>query len=875
MRIRYHLLLLVLLAALFGISLGSFQRYRAGIRNEADRQLAQAEIAQARVSIVSNNLDSFITACDLYLGNEQYYLIQPAANSFEDATRSFVSLYEDCFTEAQRVDVTALQAQLKLVGSFFNTVSTQHPFPELNPDGHGLMSSNEGVAEGVPSDVSSVESKAGRLEESSPLAVQDDVIVSEVTFGFSNGMEESDRSEEFYSLSTPLVEKFQELEDLMAAEYKALQNKADSEENRDQIVFWGSVGAFLAALMVVFYWAQRQISVPISELASAAQFSVSSHAHYEGFDGGSSEVRLLNRTLKELINSLEEMVLVRTKQISEQAKKLESQADDLKEEVEKRAEVERELRSAIEVAEAASRAKSAFLAMMSHEIRTPMNGIIGFTDLLLETPLSAHQKDFAETVSGSAESLLRILNDILDFSKIESGRLEIEEYPFSVLQLAEESMDMLASPAAEKGISLILDADELPPVVLGDPTRLRQILINLIGNAVKFTPSGRVMVFVSSSKPSGLPTESQRVRLDVRVSDTGIGMSDDQMSQLFHPFIQGDSSVSRRFGGTGLGLAICKRLVEMMNGGIEVQSEIGQGTDFYFHIELMTAALSEEEVSAIPRLDSLEGRQIVIVDSDPECRRVLKKTLVLHQAIVTTCEGPEDFVRKTKGMAAMDVLLWDASFDDAEAVDLIQKLDRKEGGPAIRMTCAFGQSVAICKRMGVIATAVVMKPLGWSKILRLVVEALHSPRQPIFIDSSQSDVQASDPMPAALKVLLVEDNPIAQKLALLSMRKLGIEPVVVDDGAVAIEKVRDDDFDFILMDLLMPGVDGVEASKQIRDNLRVNGVKRLQPTIIALTANAVDDIREECRAAGMLGHISKPIRLNALKKVLVDREFTL
>lgn len=317
------------MAALFGISLGSFQRYRAVIRNQADRQLAQAEIAQARVSIASNSLNTFITACDYYLADEAYYLIQPAARSYEEAERSFEFLYDDCFTKTQQAEVVAMQRQLERLSTFFTKNSTGQGQSERHDPNNHTINLFDATPETKTIDFNKDEPKAPPLKQDSTELSENHVIVNEVTFDEMTEQGEQDRSEAFFALSKRLVVQFQRFENLITTEYQTLEAKATVAASRDQLVFWVSVLLFLGALVGVLSWAQRQISVPISELASAARFSVSHHAHYEGFDRGSSEIRLLNGTLKELINSLEGMVESRTEQISNQAKTLESQAAEL------------------------------------------------------------------------------------------------------------------------------------------------------------------------------------------------------------------------------------------------------------------------------------------------------------------------------------------------------------------------------------------------------------------------------------------------------------------------------------------------------------------------------------------------------------------
>ncbi|MBT5706742.1 MAG: hypothetical protein HOI66_10505 [Verrucomicrobia bacterium] len=412
-------------------------------------------------------------------------------------------------------------------------------------------------------------------------------VVTDVSFGpgknSSTHNQDSLNLDRYDQLTEEMASGFELLRERMNSDYQTLKASVDNAESRDFQGFIVSISVFIIISALLLQWAQKQISVPIVNIAREARAAITEEHSYSGFDKGSSEVQQLNRTLTDLINSHENMVSSRTKQLSEQT-------DTLKQEICKRIAAETELRSAMTVAETASRAKSSFLAMMSHEIRTPMNGVVGFTDLLLDTNLNDQQREYGHTVKSSAESLLRILNDILDFSKIESGKLDFERAPFSLLDIIEESTSLLGARAKEKNLDLaITSSDELPLQFVGDSTRVRQILINLIGNAIKFTSEGTVTIDVLGEKTTRSEGASPIWKIECSVTDTGVGMAPELQAQLFNPFSQGDASVTRRFGGTGLGLAICKRLVEMMDGDIVAISEPGYGSTFRFHVHLPTA----------------------------------------------------------------------------------------------------------------------------------------------------------------------------------------------------------------------------------------------------------------------------------------------
>ncbi len=555
MSIRVHLVILIVIGAIMGIALSSYQRHEGQQRNELERAAGQAAIAQARLSVAEDTLKTFLTTCDLYLATQQPLMQPSPAEGHESTNRALKLLKDHAFSEEQHSDIEVLQQHLDA----FRTILAD---PLFTPD------------------ISSPSSSANAEQNDSRNS-----IITDVTFdSVSSNPDPADTDPalpRYERLTNKMVQGFVELRKTMDRDYDTLQSSVTAAEELGSRGFLATILLSIAISALLLQWAHKQISTPIVSIATDAEAAIAEEHSYTGVNQGSKEVRQLNHTLTKLINSLENLVTTRTEELSRQT-------ETLKQEVTRRAAAESDLLKAIDDAEAASRAKSAFLAMMSHEIRTPMNGVVGFTELLLDTELSPQQKEYSDTVKSSAQNLLRILNDILDFSKIESGKLDFEMAPFSLPNLLQETESLMINSATLKGLELGISIDrQLPTEFVGDAIRVRQILINLIGNAIKFTSKGRVAIDVRGKRIS--PSNSDQWQIDFLVSDTGVGMTPELQTQLFNPFSQGDTSITRRFGGTGLGLAISKRLVEMMDGQISVESKPGEGSQFRFHVRLETA----------------------------------------------------------------------------------------------------------------------------------------------------------------------------------------------------------------------------------------------------------------------------------------------
>ena len=622
------------------------------------------------------------------------------------------------------------------------------------------------------------------------------------------------------------------------------------------------IGAVILLLAVGFsivisQLLQGALVEPLLRLTSAAQ-DVAVRQDYSLRVGktSSDEVGLLTDSF----NGMLEQLSVREAKLRDYQHHLESEVAVRTQELCTKNE---QLCVAKEAAEAAAQAKSSFLASMSHEIRTPLNAVIGLTSLLLDRPLAAEERDYVETIRLSSDNLLTIINEILDFSKIEAHRMELESQPLDLRACVESAVDLVISQASKKPVELIhhVTADT-PAMVLGDVTRLRQILVNLLGNAVKFTPRGEIILMATARR-----LDDGRHEIGFDVIDTGIGIPPDRIGNLFCAFTQADSSTTRRFGGTGLGLAISQRLVATMGGTITAESAPGRGSTFRVRIP-MQAVEARPDDRAPGGASALAGRRVLVVDDNETNRRILScKTAAWGMTSVLAASASQALDCLAR-QPRFDVVLANQDMPGQSGTELAEEIGRRMGAdaPPILLLTSLGALARAGANPAV--KACLSKPVKDGLLQAAMLEAFGlSPRRAAS-PAAPAEAPAEQHTLSQLRFLLVEDNHINQKVGLLMLQRLGCRADIAGNGLECLKAFEDRDYDVVLMDMMMPEMDGLEATRSLRENLP----RERQPVVIGLSANAMPEDREKCLRAGMDDYLSKPLKLAELLGALQEWE---
>jgi signal transduction histidine kinase/CheY-like chemotaxis protein len=569
-------------------------------------------------------------------------------------------------------------------------------------------------------------------------------------------------------------------------------------------------------------------------------------------------LQLVNKELQDQTEELQvqseefqaqsEELQAQSEELLSKTKALEQMNDQLSEQKAQEAHARQE-------ADRANKAKSTFLATMSHEIRTPMNGVLGMASLLAETELEAEQREYTEAILTSGESLLNVINDVLDFSKIESGHLELDPHDFELRKCIEDVLELFSSKTVHSGIDLLCHIDDnIPAHIYTDSFRLKQVLTNMVSNAVKFTHKGEIFVNVTSE-----PCEGDDLKLIFTVRDTGIGISENQLTNLFEAFNQLDSSITRRYGGTGLGLAICERLIRLLGGTVSVKSKLGVGSSFSFYISCQKG---NAQVDA-PKGDItiFEGKKGLVIDDNPTNLRILQTQLKKVKMQVYQAHSGEEALLILGKNNDIDIVITDMQMPDMDGVTVSKKIKALQPHLPIVLLSSIGNETK--KDHPGLFESVLTKPVR-QQVLFNEIGAVLRKEQAAEATQKKHILSEDFAIKYPYRIMVAEDNLLNQKLIVRVLNKLGYEPMLANDGQEVLDKLAADGYDIILMDIQMPNLDGLQATKIIRQTY---GAK---PLILALTANAMSEDKDNCIEAGMDGYLSKPLSLTKLVEELAN-----